>query len=398
MFTKTSSPILLAGFLAVALSSCKKDETTPIETPAPSIGKFRTAVSYTSFNDSTPYKAAFVVAGDTTVDLAEGQDRYNMFRALAAYNSSANAATSTVVLDENILKNMFVAANAPFTGTYAYLNGSTVQLKNKTASSVSYAEAVRTTMESNFKKIAVSSQSFDKVASEGQAGKIKNASGSSYLIDEHGVEWGQVIAKSFIGAYQLDYICNVLLAEPSLSANNTKLVDGKKYSQLEYNWDQAFANLTIRPYLYSNLVALPQPSSGESQLASYVWEYNKAGFPKMHAAFLKGRAAIVNGDKAVLTEQATFIRKQCEYAIAASALGYLKKVKDGATDPGARAHAYGEGLGFIYSLRFCKLNGADAAFSDAILNDIDFNTTGIWQLTNAKVDVAMTKIKAKFNI
>lgn len=394
MFIKTNYLLGLAAFGAVALTSCTKEDKIT-ETPA-SIGKFRDAMSYTSYNDSTPYKAAFVVNGDTTADLTEGNDRFNMFRALAAYNSSANGATSTVVLDENVLKNMFSNMNAPFTGTYAYLNTSPFQMKNKTAGSVAESEAIKTRIESYFTKIAVASQSYDKTATEGQAGKVKNNAGTSaYLVDANGVEWGQVIAKSFIGAYQLDHICNTLLAEPSLSANNTQVVSGKKYSELEYNWDQAYANLTAKPYLYSGLTAT---SSGESQLGSYVWEYNKDGFKKIHPAFLKGRAAIVNGDKAVLTEQANLIRREFEKAVAAAASGYLQKVKDNATDPGARAHAYGEGLGFIFSLRFCKMNGADAAFSEELLNNVEFYSTGIWQLTSAEVDVAQTKIKSKFGL
>ncbi len=394
MFKKSFSPILFVAAATFVFSSCTKEESIA---PQASIGKFRDAKSYNSFNDSTPYKAAFVVAGDTTVDFTEGNDRFMMFRGLAAYNSSANAATSTVILDENILKNMFVNAGSPFTGTYAYLNTSPFQLKNKVAGSVAESEAIRAKFETFFNKIAVSSQSFDKVAVEGQAGKIKNNAGtSSYLVDANGVEWGQIIAKSLMGAYQLDYVGNTLLSEASLtSADNTKLVEGKKYSQLEYIWDQAYANLTLKPYLYSSLTPT---SSGEAQLASYVWEYNKDGYKRLHATFLKGRTAIVNGDRTVLLEAATQIRKDFEKAIASAAVGYLQKVKDGALDNGVRAHAYGEGVGFIYSLRFCKIGGADAAFSDEILNDIEFNTTGIWQLTNAEVDAALTKIKTKFGL
>lgn len=378
------------------LSSCTKDSKEDVLSPQATIGKFRSANALPAYNDSTAYKTATVVAGDTTADLTEGNDRFMMFRGLAAYNSSANPATATVVLDSNVLRNMFTNTGSPFTGTYAYLNTSTFQIKNKVAGSVSETEAVRARFESFFGEIAISSLSYDKTASEGQAGKIKNTAGtSSYLIDENGIEWGQIIAKSLMGAYQLDFIGNTLLAEPALSADNTQLVAGKKYSQLEYNWDQVFANMSTKPYLYSSLTPT---SSGEAQIASYIWEYNKEGYKKVYPALLKGRTAIANGDKATLTEQANLIRSEMEKAIAGAAVGYLQKVKDAGVDNGVRAHAYGEGIGFIFSLRFCKMKGADAAFSEGLLNQLDFYTTGIWQLSNSEVETAMNTIKAKFGL
>ncbi|MCR6640004.1 MAG: DUF4856 domain-containing protein [Sporocytophaga sp.] len=133
----------------------------------------------------------------------------------------------------------------------------------------------------------------------------------------------------------------------------------------------------------------------ESFLGSYVWEYNKEGYKKLHAAFLKGRAAVINNDKTVLKAQADLIRAEFEKAIASAALGYLGKWKTGATTA-AKAHAIGEGVGFIYSLRFCKINGADSKFSDDILDSL--LEEGFWKLDNDKVNAASDAIKAKFNL
>ena len=267
-----------------------------------------------------------------------------------------------------------------------------MQLRNVTASSLSATEAEkeRQTIEAAFGSIATASKSVSAVASEGKAGKLGN-----YLVDEKGIEWGQIIQKSLIGAFQVDYIGNVLLSDKNLSADNTTLVAGKKYTQLEQNWDEVYGIITANP-VYGGKAT--ETSSGESFIGSYLWEYNPEDFPKIHKALLTGRAAIVNNDLTTLKQQATFIRTAMEKAIANAALGYLGKWKTGTTDA-ARAHAIGEGLGFIYGLRYAKVNKADAAFSDAILtNLVNSAPNGFWGLTNAKIDAATTAINAKFGL
>ena len=131
-------------------------------------------------------------------------------------------------------------------------------------------------------------------------------------------------------------------------------------------------------------------------MGSYAWEYNKEAYPKFHLAFLKGRAAIVNNDRVVLKQQALYIRTELENTMANAALGYLGKWKTGTTDA-ARAHAIGEGMGFIYALRFCNLHGGNSAFSDKILDDLIYSSpNGFWDLTNDKVNAAIAAIESKF--
>ena len=205
----------------------------------------------------------------------------------------------------------------------------------------------------------------------------------------------QIIQKSLIGAMQIDYICNGLLTL-GLDADNKTLVGTSNYTQLEQNWDEAYGFLTLNPiYLAGSTDAAK--GTTESFLGSYIWEYNKAAYAKIYPAFLKGRAAIANNDKATLKVQADFIKAEAEKALAAAAKGYLGKWKSGSTDA-ARAHAIGEGLGFIYSLRFCKMNGADATFSDGVLNMLISATEGFWDLTNSKINAASDAITAKFNL
>jgi hypothetical protein len=380
---------LLVGALALTtvLTGCKKDDENEVNKETQS---FRTKIDDSKLTATTNYnnELFYDSKGDSTVNRIEGQQRLLMFKALDAYAKTG----TTAVVDANVLVNMFSNTNSPFTGTYANLNTSSLQLKNVTASSAPDASAVRATIEASFGYLSAASASYAETAENGKAGLLINGKGK-YLVDNNGIEWAQVISKTLIGAFQIDYIGNTLLGT-GLSANNDKLVDGQKYTELEHNWDVAYGTLTLKPRYAQN--ATDSTNGGESFIGAYMWEYNKLGYKKIHEAFLKGRAAIINNDKTTLKAQADIIRKEMEFAIANAALGYLRKWKDAGSNNGAAAHALGEGLGFIYSLRFCQTYGADASFSEPIFADLI--STGHWNMTAAKVDAATQQIKTKFGI
>jgi hypothetical protein len=383
--------------LAFGFSSCDDENE---------VKNLRPAIDYNLITSDTPYSTLFVDAsGATTVDAFEGNTRYRMFQAINSYISTSVSGKTHIEAAK--LKNMFSNTGNPFTDIStssvsvngAELNASGFQVRDLVASSLSAAEAqtVRAEIEANFDKIDVASNSVNETAAKGQAGKLSN-----YLVDAKGIEIGQVIQKSLIGAFQLDYISNVLLDE-GLTADNHTLVGDKNYTQLEHNWDVAYSLLTLNPIYLQGFTDLARGTTvTEFGLGSYAWEYNRANFNKFFPAFLKGRAAIVNNDRAELEVQATFLRTEFEKAIAAAAFGYLKKWKDETgTTPAAdavRAHAIAEGLGFIYSLRFAKIHNADAQFSDGILNGLISSPNGFWDLDATKINTASDAIKAKFNL
>jgi hypothetical protein len=391
--------MLLASIVAFGLVSCSDDDE-----PAPPVQQdLRTKIDYAKVTPATPYKSLFIDAkGDTTADLKSGTDRYRMFQALNYYLGSAVRDSAT--LDATVMKNLFANNGNPFkdikSGAVLVngndLNASGVQLRNVTASSRASAEAEanRAALEGYFVEMAEASKSVKTKAAKGVAGKLGN-----YLVTSKGIEMTQIIQKGLIGALQLDYISNVLL-DKGLEADNKTLVSGKKYTALEHNWDEAFGLLTPNPILLEGATdGVKGAKATEQFLGSYVWEYNKDAYAKIHTAFLKGRVAIVNNDKAELKTQATFIRTAMERAIAKAANGYLDKWKTG-SDDAARAHAIGEGLGFIYSLRYCTINGADSNFSDTVLLGLigPASPNGFWDLTNDKINAASDAINAKFKL
>lgn len=391
-----SAPKILIIWLGIGLFACNDENEKR---------GLRTAIDYNTLNNEIVYSQAFVDAnGASTVDLGEGNQRHKMFQALNYYSSSSISANTQI--EATKLKNMFSNTESPFSDvatstisiTGSELNSSPFQLKNVVASSrpSAEAEAVRAQFETWFDEIAVASASVSSTAVQGQPGKL-----GSYLVDSKGIEIVQVIQKGLIGALQLDYIGNVLLDE-GLNAENYKLSGENRYTEREHNWDVAYGLLTLNP-IYLEGATDADRKTVEFGAGAYLWEYNKAGYPKIYPAFLKGRAAIVNNDQSELQAQAAIIRTEIERAIANAAIGYLEKwksaVANGSNSADAvRAHAIGEAIGFIYSLRFATIHNGNAAFSDNILSALIGSANGFWDLDVTKINTATQTIKTKFGL
>ena len=373
-------------FAAIGLASCSKDDEVTPATPA-----LRAKIDYATLTATSPYTTSFKDAnGAATVDLGVAATRLDMFTEFNSYMATvAVAAPATpATLDLARLRNLYTNANAPFTAPA--LNTSGVQLRDKTAASFSgpAADAVRTYIDGQLATLATASQSVNQTATPGNAGRI-----GRYLVDAKGFEANQVVQKALLGALLLDQIGNVLLTSNSLAAENGKVVAGKLYSEREHNWDMAYGYLTTNAIMTTDIALTPR----ERFLAGYLNEKNGPASPGVYLAFLKGRAAIVNNDDATLKVQADIIRTELERTIAKSAVSYLVNWK-AAADPAIKAHALGEGIGFIYSLRFCTKAGADTAWADSVLNGLTSGTNGAWSLTNTQADAAIAAINTKFSL
>jgi hypothetical protein len=371
------APVALLA-LAIGFTSC--DDKVE---PAPTL---RSRMDANSLTATSRYTESFKDAnGQSTVDLGAASQRLNMFTEFDTYMGLVATPTAPTTLEVAKLRGMYANTGNFFANTS--LNTSGVQLRNVTAASIpASAEAVRTYIDNNITKLADISRFVNNTATPGNPGRL-----GRFLVDEKGVETNQVIQKALLGALLVDQIGNVLLSEQALNANNSKVVDGKIYSELEHNWDQAYGYMTANPIMSTTIGV-------ERFMANYVNRMNAAASPAVYMAFLKGRAAVVNNNRNEVKTQANIIRTELEKTLALSAVEYLVRWKR-ASDPGAKAHDLGEGLGFIYALRFCTKFGADAAFSDNILNGLmNAGPRGAWDLTNDHADVALNAIRAKFNI
>lgn len=390
-FSIKPSLLLLTLSALLMQTACKEDPQ-----PEPGSNGIRSRIDYSTLTATTPYRSLFTDSkGDTVADLSAGNTRFKMFQALNYYLGSA--VRDSRPLDSLQLINLYTNNGNPFSDISTLnisgtaLNSSGLNLRGITAT----ADATQTSAAVNrlyklFGEMARLSVYFADTAAPGKPGLAGN-----YLADAQGIEVAQVIQKSLIGAMQLDYIGNRLL-EDGLNADNKTLLTGKNYTQLEQNWDEAYGFLTLNSvYLQGSTDAVR--GTPESFMGAYIWEYNKSDYPAVYPAFLRGRAAIANNDVQEARNMANTIRRAMEKAMANAAVGYLNKWKTGTTDA-ARIHAIAEGLGFIYSLRYCKLNGASAQFSDNVLNNLLNTPGGYWDLTAAKINTAAASISTQFNL
>lgn len=365
--------------LALLATSCKKEDKNV--TPAPADLK----IPYSTLTATSNYKTTFADAeGKTTVDFGGQTTRTAMLKEMDTYIKSG----LTTNLDAAKMANMFRNQNTPFTS--ADLNSATDKtISSKTAQSftTSEADAERQRFIGYFNELERISKMSGQAAEQGKAGKL----GTNRLVNEKGFEYSQFVQKGLIGAMMLDQIANIYLGTDKQSADNTEKVDGKNYTALEHHWDEAYG------YLTSNET---YPVDGkESFLGSYASQGTSVhdGAEKLYLAFLKGRAAIVNNDKATRDEQIAYIRTQLEKAIATVAISYLNKTNT-ATDDASRFHALSEGVGFIYSLRYAHNAKINKAKSEELLNALTGKEHGFWSLTPADINNVRDQIADAFGI
>ena len=382
-----ASAIVFAGF-----SACKKDS---IDQPQKDL-----KMEYNALSATSDYIQAFKDDnGQLTVDFTGQKQRLDMFVELDALMKSAQKQQISSVQ----LKSMYANQNSAFSNPD--LNAATSkQLKDKTAATLSITEAekARTNIESYFDKIALMSQSYNVTATDGLAGVYTNATGSKYLVDEKGIEWGQVVAKSLIGAVMLDQIVNGYLGDEKQAVDNSKLVDGKNYTQLEHHWDEAYGYLTSNS-IYPKLKA--DGKKDERALGSYAYQDISAEeaskkTAELYLAFLKGRAAVVNKDDQTRKEQIAFIRSTLEKTLAKVTISYLKKTQDAiaANNFADAVHSLGEGAGFLYSLRFAHNPKINPTVSDNLFNELIGGPKGFYSLTSAKLTTIRTQIANAYGI
>lgn len=270
------------------------------------------------------------------VDYSGQTQRIGMLAEMKTYMKSAN--TSGTALDANKLAAMYAndAANAGWAGTY---DDSKV-MRSKTF------EPVQTTFDQLLIKLAAASQSTVD-GEQGKAGVVTSSDGANnYLLDEKGVELGQVIEKSLMGAL-LYYQSTAVYFEPGkIDTDNETVTEGKGTS-MEHAFDEAFGYFGVPidfPTNTDNIVFWGNYSNGRDALLGS----NK----KIMDGFLKGRAAITAKDIVARDEAIATVRDEWELVVATTGIHYLNSGLENIEDMALRAHALSEAIGFIYSLQF----------------------------------------------
>lgn len=315
--------------------------------------------------------------------------RLSMLDELKAYMLTAHVANAPA-LDAQRLKNMYTNSSNPFNN--AELNSSGKQLKDKVASSV----------QNNFEvwmdSLASVSRFTNQTASNGQAGLLtKNDNSATYLFNERGMEWLQMIEKGIMGACFYYQATAVYLGESKMNVDNNTVTPGQG-TAMEHHWDEAFGYWGVPLDFPGNLTGL-------RYWGRYTNSRNSAlGLNStMMNAFLAGRAAISNKDLAERDVQIIKIRRNWEKVCAATAISYLNQAKNNfSTDPAVKFHALSEAYAFIWSLKF----GGDATITSAQVDNIlialadaaDPNLANFYNTTETKINSTISTLSTYFSL
>ena len=143
----------------------------------------------------------------------------------------------------------------------ADLNTSDKSVRSKTAASFDFFSANTTdanAIKADFdgwiaEQVSDVFPNWANTASSGNAGQLQENGGSIRYVNSKGLELNQAINKGLIGALMADqlmnnYISSDLLSQFEATNDSETLVDGKNYTDMEHDWDEAFG------YLYGCLL------------------------------------------------------------------------------------------------------------------------------------------------
>ena len=269
-----------------------------------------------------------------------------------------------VEVDAEKLKAMFANEGEPFSA--ASLNTSGKRLSDKTFAPDldSYADL--------FEAAEAASQS-EEPAENGKAGRVQNASGRYYLVDENGVEFKEGFEKGLMGACFM-YQALAVYLDP-----DGKLAEDLDVATQTHHWDEAYGYYTSSVHF---------PDSGLRYWSNYgngrdsLLNIND----RILAGFLKGRAAALHEDRETMLEAIEEVRAAWEDVAAGTAVHYLNGAKKNITDDGARIHQLSEARGLIRALKFNPSKRITDAQIEAALGHVGEN---FWEVTLDGLDEAI---------
>lgn len=393
------STLLILGATALIATSCKKKGCTN-----------ETATNYSSEAEkddgscvfpttptalAVPSTYTFTRNGNSTVSFGGQTVRMNMLSEMVTKMKTAN--TAGVAVTEADLHNMY--ANNGY--TWADTDGlglatTTKQLKNKTAygSAGGSADAgIQAMFEGYMTSLANISASTVTGTEDGMAGTAgvwaNDGVKGPYLMDANGKEYTQLIEKGLMCAVLMSQVTVNYLGGIS-GDNNTDILDGKDYTEMEHHWDEAYGYFTD---------AVDYPTNGTNRFWGKYSNSRESliqSASKISLAFRTGRTAIVNKDNTVRDAQIVIIRNELEKVSAGTAIHYLNSAKSNIANNVARNHSLSEAYAFLEGLKYghnaISNSGMTSAEIDTALAYFgsDFNTVTLADLNNA-IDLIASK-------
>ena len=365
------------------MNSCKKkgctDETalnysTEAKKDDGSCTYFTVPTSYT-FTDE---------AGNNTVSYTGQTERLNQLEEMTTYLKSG----TTAALDLEVINAMFNNTDGNGAGNFSF--SSSKQLKDKCfASDLSLFDTY-------FNAQVLASASCAETATSGQAGTLSSGS-STYLFGANGMEYTQLIEKGLMGAIFLNQALEVYFGAEKMNVDNSVAEDprnGAYYTTMEHHWDEAFG-------YFGAPIDFPTNTDGLRFWAKYCNSQNanlNCNATLMNA-FLKGRAAITQGENLVLRDEAiAIIQIEWEKLVASQAKTYLEGAKANfGTDNAKFLHELSEAYAFILCLKYVPLGTRTITY--ATIDELLTTHIGsdLWSVTLTDLNNAIDLINSTYS-
>ncbi|MDT0608234.1 DUF4856 domain-containing protein [Croceitalea rosinachiae] len=304
------------------------------------------------------------------------------------------------------------------------LNTSDKNVKSKTAGSFDYFSndpVTQASVRADFDAYITEQvndvfPNWNEVATEGSAGQLPDGSSTRY-VNANGLELDQAFNKGLIGAFVGDQILNNYTSPAQLSRfeddnDNDVIVDGKTYTDMEHDWDEAYGYAFGVVSDTENPIAnIDDLDATDKFLAKYIKRAENdptfTGIAQdIFDAYKVGRTAIINKDYDERNRQTDILREAIAKVIAIRSVFYLQAGKtkiEASGEPGDIFHDLSEGFGFIYSLQFTRRPGAEDAYFTRT-ETLDFlnqiyanNTNGFWNVTPETLDEVSEAIAVRFD-
>lgn len=351
----------LALFTVLSLASCNKckdedgccDDDCPTQYDVPTTYAFENV----SYNGQT--------------------ERIEMLEEMTAYMKTAN--TIGIGLDATKLKEMYANEGNHFTVQ------SSKDLKSKTF--VLDVDSFEVYME----RLATASQS-SQAGSNGVAGIVTSTDASkSYLCDENGIEWTQLIEKGLFGAVFYYQATAWYLSDDQIGdgVDNTEVEAGKG-TDMEHHWDEAFGYLGVPTDFPGNADGLKAHGKYCNGRDAVLGTNSK-----LMNAFILGRAAISGKDMETKNAQVPIIRDQWERVIAGTVIHYLNGGISDFGDDALRNHQLSEAIAFTMNLKYNPTKKITDAQIQQVLDDIG---TNLYEVTIANLNQAKDLLAAVYGM
>ncbi len=328
-----------------------------------------------------PSTYAFMDAnGNNTVNYNGQTERLNQLREMVILMKSAISSSISAV----DLKAMFSNEGGNGNGNFSFT--STKQLKDKCFA------VDQALFETWMDKLALASISFSSQAADGQAGILTTGT-STYLFDENGKEYLQLIEKGLMGAVFMHQSLNVYFSSSKMDVDNTTPVDvanGLYYTTMEHHFDEAFGYFGV---------GIDFPTTIPIDFWGKYCNNQNATLNSnadMMSNFRKGRAAISNNyltdrDKAIKA-----ISKEWEEISAFQAKKYLQDaISFFGNDDAKYLHALSEAYAFSWNLRYAP-EATRRLTPTSHTSLMNLYKSNFWEMTVADLNAIIAEIDEKY--